>query len=124
MDAIEISRWGKDHWSLFAYLGTRVVDYQGTTNPQHMRGKFNNMWKPEYGSRLKGYFENRDPEYLLDDHDDYDCLHDIEAAGFIKNNGSGINPLVSFTDEGYDVLLKLTKHKASGGNFAEFEYKE
>jgi len=24
---INISRWGKDHWSTLAYLETRVVDY-------------------------------------------------------------------------------------------------
>lgn len=126
-----MSEWGKDHWSLLLYVETRCVDYNGTLDFKHMRDKLmrgdvllNNKWKPEYGTRLKGYFveggEN-DKSRQLPQHDDHDCLEDLEAAMLIKNIGTGMNPLITMTDLGYTYITQLRKHKAAGGHCSNFE---
>lgn len=144
MENVKIEDFGKDHWSLFAYLETRCVDYKGTVNGAHLRhnpakrpavvgsdtGRLSAMaagvgWKPSYGTRLRGFWKEgggTDPSRQLPDHDDIDCMEDLEAAGLIKDHGSGLNPLIRLTKEGSRVAGLLREHKANGGNFAEFEF--
>lgn len=139
---IPMDLWGKDHWSLLGYLDCRCTDNNGTINGAHMRhnpakrpmvvgsdtGRLSAMamgvgWKPEYGTRLAGYFDAPKEErhlHQLPDHDDIDCLEDLEEAGVIKNIGSALNPLIRFTQFGHAVANKLREHKRDGGNFAEF----
>lgn len=135
---IPIHKWGKDHWSLLGYLGIRWSEYNGTINKEHMRCNPNkhfgesiggniygqNNWKPEYGTRLLGFFEEESPErkrrLQLNDHDDYDCLDDLEKAGFVKNIGTGLNPMVKLTNIGIKIESQLRKHKANGGTFNNF----
>ena len=144
MDSIAIEDFGKDHWSLFAYLETRCVDYKGTVNGAHLRHNpakrpavvgsdtkgisalvaGGSRWKPEYGTRLKGFWKGEgetDPARQLLEHDDIDCMEDLEEAGLIKDYGSGLNPLIRLTKEGSRVAGLLREHKSNGGNFAEFE---
>ena len=65
MKNISIKDFGKDHWSLLAYVEYRAVNHKGFLDIKHLRCKNlaisttplgQNFWKPEYGSRLKGYF--------------------------------------------------------------------
>jgi len=80
-------------------------------------------WKPEYGTRLKGFWKEdktTDPSRQLLDHDDIDCMDDLEDAGVIKNIGSGIHPVIRFTEFGHAVANRLREHKRDGGNFAGF----
>lgn len=132
MKNIPIAEWGKDHWSLLLYVETRCVDYNGTLDFDHLRDKLGRgnhrphgyKWKPDYGTRLKGYFveggEN-DKARQLKQHDDLDCLDDIEAAMLIKNIGTGMNPLITMTDLGYTYITQLRKHKGAGGHCSNFE---
>lgn len=144
MDPVKIEDFGKDHFSLLAYLECRCVDNNGTVNGAHLRHNpakrpavvgsdtesISAMaagigWKPEYGTRLKGFWKadgTRDPSRQIPDHDDIDCMEDLEEAGLIKNEGSGLNPLIRMTKEGGRVAALLREHKANGGNFSEFEF--
>ena len=86
-----------------------------------------NFWKPEYGSRLKGYFKEDgtfDKTKLLLDHDDFDCLDDLETAGLIQNVGTMVNPYAELTKKGAQISSLLTLHKQKGGMYAEFDYKK
>jgi hypothetical protein len=144
MGNVRVEDFGRDHWSLFAYLETRCVDYKGTVNGAHLRHNpakrpavvgsdtrglsalvaGGHRWKPEYGTRLRGFWKDgggTDPSRQIEDHDDIDCLEDLEEAGLVKNEGSGLNPLIRMTKEGSRVAGLLREHKANGGNFAEFE---
>jgi len=144
MDSVKIEDFGKEHWSLFAYLEIRCVDHKGTVNGAHLRHNpakrpavvgsdtrgisalvaEGHSWKPGYGTRLKGFWKDEggtDPSRQLPDHDDIDCMEDLEEAGLIKNEGSGLNPLIRMTKEGSRVAGLLREHKANGGQFAEFE---
>ena len=133
METNKIQQFGKDHWSLFAYIGTRVSDYGGRLDLVHLRIKNpvlqqnrlgTMMWKPEYGTRLKGYW-NKDgstnQSLLILDHDDYDCLDDLEEAELIKSFGTGLNPVYKLTKFGAEVHSKLLLHKQAKKNFSDFE---
>lgn len=136
MKRIPSKLFGKDHWSLLAYVGCRVVDNRGTLNKDHMRthperhlagmcGKHpcsqTHKWNPEHGTRLAGYFDDRkNPALFLEEHDDWDCLEDLEDAGMLKIGGSGLNPVVRLTKFGRNVETQIREYKADGGNFADF----
>jgi len=134
---IPIEKWGRDHWSLVAYLDCRCADNNGTINGAHLRhhpkrparigsdmaGRATSRnWKPEYDTRIAGFYDpsKTEPRQLAD-HDDIDCLEDIEKAGIIENHGSGLFPLIKFTEMGHVVANHLREHKRDGGNFATFE---
>jgi len=128
----KIETFGKDHWSLFAYIGTRVSDYKGKLDLAHLRIKNpalqqnmlgTMMWKPEYGTRLKGYWNqdgSKNTSLLLLDHDDFDCLDDLEEAGLIKSFGTGLNPAYQLTKLGAKIHSELLLHKQAGKNFSDF----
>ena len=133
-ERIGIEKFGKDHWSLFVYIETRTVDYKGMLNKDYLRIKeqvdragqriLAPDWNPEWGTRLKGYFKDKDKNLQLPNHDDLDCFDDLECAGLIENMGTGLNPAAKLTKKGIEVAGKLRKHKASGGYFANFEVAE
>ena len=118
--------WGKDHWSILAYLETKCVDSkngEGKPNPlqiqtNHNRHPFmgNNLDGAEFGIRLRGDVELPGPDY-----DEWDCLDDAERLGLIENLGTGINRLYKFTEFGIKIANQIRAHKARGGNFADFE---
>lgn len=136
------SRFGKDHWSLLAYVETCCVDGQngiGTLDKRRMRcnehthpllkgGYAPTGWKPSYGTRLAGFFEfadRADTEKAVAaglqmlGHDDWDCLDDLQAAGYVDiltlaNGAVRVLPL------GIRVAAMLREHKANGGMFAGF----
>ncbi len=127
--------FGKDHWSLLAYIETRCVDYKGVLDIAHLRVKnlaigsphtpFDKpKWKSEYGTRLRGYFTNKlnevDKKFLLPNHDDLDCFDDLEEAGYIENTGTGLNPACIMTKLGSQVISLLRQHKAKGEHYATF----
>jgi hypothetical protein len=139
---IDISQFGKDHWSLLAYCEYRAVNDKGRLDLKHLRCKNlnvattslgQNFWKPEYGTRLKGYFSNpikykgkkvkvTNSRYLLKNHDDFDCLNDLDHAGLIENLGTMLNPFVKLTEKGQRVAALLSVHKQNGGHFTDFVF--
>jgi hypothetical protein len=91
-DRVPVGEFGKDHWSTFAYVETRTVDYDGQLSHDQMRCNpnrhpmlhaakrrgmlFDRGVDKEYPTRLLGGIERYD-------HDDYDCLDDLVAAGLL-----------------------------------------
>jgi len=141
--ATPVEKFGKDHWSLLAYVESCCVD--GTNGRGHLRrdrmrcnpkshrlmaGPYSSsdLWIQRHSTRLAGFFDSpdrNDPEKAiaaglqLRDHDDWDCLDDLEAAGFIEVR-SIVNGYVTMTPKGCDVAAKLRAHKAGGGHFTDF----
>lgn len=136
---VPIELFGKDHWSLLGYIGARIennptgADGIGEMDRRNLRcneerhpmHNHHDGWEPKYGTRLKGYFNNgkTNEDWQIPEHDDWDCLDDLEAAGLITvyseiNGFVGINP-----GRGMDIYLQLHKHKVEGGHFATFEPK-
>jgi len=130
---IAIEDFGKDHWSLLAYCEYRVINHSNELDITHLRCKNlaiattplgQNMWKPEYGTRLNGYFlenDKVDETKRFLDHDDFDCLDDLEVAGLLRNVGTMIAPYAELTDKGFKIMSLLNKHKQEGGYFSNFQ---
>jgi len=132
---IAMERWGKDHWSLLAYVETRAVDHQGILNGDHMRTNLRlhremqgdvqyrrGMGSSEHSTRLKS-------EYI-DNHDDWSCLEDLIAAGLITAETAQIyfnrmfaNTIarIKLTEKGQVMAEQLRRHKTNGDNFSNFE---
>lgn len=120
---VPMSKFGKDHWSTFAYIETRIVDHKGEPNKRHMR--CNNKRHPQHAHIDTG---KEYPTILfggvkLHDHDDWDCLDDLEQCGLLtqpKMRGTGLFPVYELTDTGKQVAAQLREHKSAGGSFANF----
>lgn len=91
-------KWGKDHKSTMLYAETRAVDYRGQLPEADPR------------MRLDGH---KYPTRLLDGmevlgHDDYMCLQDAQAAGFLTYEAG----IVRLTDAGWEYAGKLRRERA------------
>lgn len=122
---VPVGKFGKDHWSTFAYVECRVVDHGGVLNRVHMRcdpalhiahaheGSSRGEPSP---TRLRG-------GELLPGHDDWSCVDDLDAAGLVESRGTGVNPWFRLTKRGFRVALLLRKHRSKGGSFSDFVLK-
>lgn len=131
---VPVSEWGKDHWSTLAYIETVCVDSNdgngiGTIAFDRMRvdrDRHPMLIGPRQAISFSGVKENekkyptrlRD-ERELHDHDDWDCLDDMERAGLVEIL-SQANGRVRMTDAGLAMAAKLRAHKARGGNYTNF----
>ena len=128
--SIEMERWGKDHWSMLAYVESLCVDsLDGIGVPDFRRVQTNLNRHPglavaglsgfhdgaKYGIRLYGGEELPGPDY-----DEWDCIDDLECEGLIEIHGTGIHPAYVMTVKGQRLAGILRAHKAAGGKFAEF----
>ena len=127
---VPLGKWGKDHWSTFAYAGHCVTERLGLMQGDKLRTKdrvgiekryaLGPSWDPKYGTRLRGFFENKSDKTLqLPDHDDIDCLEDAEAEGLLVL-GTTISMYVQLTKKGQEVEAALRVFKQDGGNFEDF----
>lgn len=126
---VPVERWGKDHWSTFAYIETRTVDHDGFVDDRHMRGH-DSGWD-KYPTRLRG-------GALLGGHNDFDCAHDAVMAGLLAYadpeaarptsphferslRGTWRGSRFAMTPLGSAVSGALRAHKSEGGKFATFD---
>lgn len=102
-DPVPMSRWGKDHWTTFAYVETRWVDHRGMIDHDHMRcdrSRHPMFYAAKrrtaafgtdadgarYATRLKTGTPGPDGRWGVVDlfgHDDYNCLDDAIREGLI-----------------------------------------
>lgn len=124
---VPVERFGKDHWSVLAYLECCAVDAKGKLDLRRMRcdadrhpGLVNAVLDEiQLKKKYPTYLADRE---LLADHDDWDCVDDLEAAGFVEQVGTGIHPVIKMTELGLEVAAALRAHKAGGGYFALFRW--
>lgn len=112
--------WGRDHWSTFGYIETRIVDHGGVPYRTHMRcdARIHPMF--DHGA---GHAATRLADGSVDrPHDDWSCLDDAEAAGLVANVGTGIRRVYKLTDTGRKVAALLREHKGAGGSFSTFRW--
>lgn len=139
---VPVEKFCKDHWSAFGYVESCCVDGTdgiGQVDLKKMRcnaGKrplmgSNFMWRQSWGTRLQGFFEFPDRSDFakaqaaglqLLEHDDWDCMDDLEAAGFIEVI-SHTQGAARMTPLGHEVAAALRKHKCEGGMFATFVWR-
>jgi hypothetical protein len=125
---VSIEKFGRDHWSTFAYIETLCIDNGG--RPDNRRMRCDVKRHPQYGHDVAALMPGRYPTRLRggeerDDHDDWDCADDLEAAGLIKIHGTGIFLFFEMTDRGWQIAAALRAHRAtkktSGATYDTFE---
>jgi len=122
------SEFGKQHWSLLAFIETQVVDKSFPLDFRRMscnnikRHPLNNGahfgWDDKYST------ENMNGKQLVLGHDDIDCFDELEQEGYVKNQGTLLNMYPNITDKGWRACAELRKFKGNGGNFKEFVFSE
>lgn len=143
MEYVAIEKFGRDHWSLLAYIEAICVDALGELG-QIDRNKLrvNIQTHPalvgdiqakailaieippypyKHGTCLKGHTEE-EPN-VIKEHDDWDCLKDLDNAGLVEvlthTNGG-----VRMTDRGIVIAAQVRAHKVRGGQYATFEIEQ
>lgn len=123
---INMELFGKHHWSLMGYLGYLAVNglnidrrKMRCNENEHplLSGKPVYMsWRDEHSTILKD-------SSIINGHDDWDCLDDLEGCGFIEVV-SLINCVFLLTEKGSNCVKQLILHKQNGGQYKDFIYKE
>lgn len=119
---VSIEKFGLDHWSTLLYVECRCVDHDGKPRLENMR--CDRSRHPMFGdgrgaclpTRLAGGEE-------LFEHDDWDCVDDLEKAGIVLNVGTGVNPRWKLTDLGWEIAGRLRRNRAEGKSDGEFSLK-
>jgi hypothetical protein len=142
MRKVPIADWGKDHWSMLAYIETLCVDSRlkgvgeidkrrvranGDRHPLHAVNAADcGAWNPDWGTRLAGYWDTLGrtvPTRKIAAHDDWDCLDDMEKAGLVEVI-SEANGFVKLTEKGMKIAAEVRAYKAKGGMFSGFRWTE
>ena len=130
MKHVSIEKWGKDHWSTFAYAETLAVDSgkDGLIIPDRPRMRTNEKTHPHLTGDLLGCasgskYPTRLKEGEVKGHDDWDCLDDAVREGLLTDEGTGLNRAFLLTKKGKEVANQLRNHKSDGGQFREFNPK-
>ena len=126
LDPVPIDRFGHDHWKLLAYVDSYAAREGGLDrrrlrcNPQrHPRLASIHTprnWNPHHGTRLK---PDEEGEQQLPEHDDWDCLHDLEAAGLVEIL-SLTNGYARLTPEGRRAYGQMVHFQLRGGALHHF----
>lgn len=122
---VPLAEWGKDHWSTLAYIETRAVDFKGIPNNQHMRCDAD--LHPQFAHARRAGLSNtkyptRTKSGEVEDHDDWSCLDDAEAVGYVENIGTGLHRVYSITPAGQQVCEALRRHLMDGGTNSSFSW--
>lgn len=143
MRTVPIAEWGKDHWSMLAYIETLCVDSHhdkgvgeidkrrvranADRHPLHaVNATYCGDWNPDWGTRLAGYWDTlgrKVPTRQIKEHDDWDVLSDMEKAGLVEVI-SEANGFVRLTEKGMKLAGELRAYKAKGGMFSGFRWTE
>lgn len=103
-EPVPMARWGKDHWTTFAYVETRWVDHRGMLDHDRMRcdrtrhplfyaakrrtvAFGSDADGSQYATRLKTEAREADGRWGVVEllrHDDYDCVDDARREGLIE----------------------------------------
>lgn len=121
-----LGKWGKDHWSMLAYVETRAVDCRGDLDLRHIRvntdkrgfsnGNFpNDKWNPEYATRQQN---GSKPDRT---HDDIDVMDDLKEQGYLEYKYACGKFTVTMSEEGNKVCGLVRAHKTAGGQYNEFK---
>jgi hypothetical protein len=105
---VPVELWGKDHIITLLYIETRCVDYKGAVAPQHMRS---HPTRSHPAALSGGAYPTRlaDGSELYD-HDDWDCLYDLKAAGLLEWPSKPSLPQnVRMTNKGWAVAHRLRR---------------
>lgn len=123
---VNIELFGKHHWSLMAYLGHLTVN-KLNIDRRKMRCNENKhpllSGKPIYMTWIDSHSTVLKDSSIVNGHDDWDCLNDLEDHGFVEVI-SLVNCVFLLTEKGADCVKQLTLHKQDGKKYNDFIFTE
>lgn len=148
---VPVTKFGKDHWSTLAYMETVMVEcggFQVGFDCRMRQARRNTrVMLDECRSPKRTTSFNPVPPFGWDDkwstflgdgsqvmgHDDWDCVQDMAAAGFLSFRkgkrakvaaAEDVQPKVvlHLSDLGRAMADRVRAHKAKGGSFANFKF--
>lgn len=107
--------FGSDHDSTLLYLETRAVDHGGVPSFPNLRCDITRH--PQFAHQATRLLGRCPPTRLmhdeeLPDHDDWDCIEDMIAAGLIEWRRTGMNPVFWLTTAGWERAHHLRRVRA------------
>jgi hypothetical protein len=117
---VPVERWGRDHFRTLLYVVSCVVGRDGQCESARMRqwsGRPLRGWGDSHAFALAG-MKNYPTKLAggaeLHDHDDWDCVEDMVAAGMVLWEGTGMHPILKLTPYGWRVAQTLTELNQAG----------
>lgn len=130
MKPIPMKKWGRDHWSTFAYLMSCVTTKRGEIDRRKMR--CHRKLHPGLANEAS-WMGGRFPATRLRNgrevapaksHDDWSCLEDIEAAGLLRWDGTGMLPIVTALPAAWPLAKWIWRTEKAGGRWSEVNIEE
>lgn len=124
-DPVPPELWGRDHFTVLMYIETCIVNSGGIPDRNRVRTDpsrhpmLEGSHFTELAVERKKYPTHLRNNVMLDDHDDWDCCRDMEAAGLLVWAGNGSEPRFSLSDRGWLVAGELRRHRAEGKRLAD-----
>jgi len=114
---LPLKSFGEDHWTLLAYIDVCCSGQTGRLEHRHLRRKatIKSSEPPLFKS------SERETETQSLSYDDWDCLADLEAVGFIELV-SYATGLVHIFPGGLKAAAALRAHGERGESFKTFSY--
>lgn len=123
---VNIELFSKHHWGLMAYLGCLTAN-RLNIDKRRMRCNENKHpllnGKPVYMNWSNNSSTVLKDSSVINGHDDWDCLNDLEEHEFVKVI-SLVNCVFLLTEKGANCVKQLTLHKQSGGKYKNFMFTE
>jgi len=140
---IPMAKWGKDHWSILAYLETVEVEcggFQVGFDGRMRQGRRNFRVMPQECPKPKRFdkcprLQDAEPmehEHgtrlndgtVVEGHDDWCCIQDMAMDGLFTTKLISVEPgkILHLSKIGWNIVNALRKHKAEGGSFASFQF--
>jgi hypothetical protein len=114
---LPLKSFGEDHWTLLAYIDVCCSGRTGRLEHRHLRSK------PTKKSNEPSLFKSSQPEPETGSltYDDWDCLADLEAVGFVELV-SYATGLVHIFPGGLKAAAALRAHGERGESIKTFSY--
>ena len=114
---VPLKSFGEDHWTLLAYIDVCCSGQAGRLEHRHLRSK--PTIKSSELSLLKSIELEHETHSLK--YDDWDCLADLEAVGFVELV-SYATGLVHIFPGGLKAAAALRAHGERGESIKTFSY--
>jgi|GEM_PF-2170876 len=106
--------FGRDHQTTLLYIETCCVDGGGRVNREHMRCDVERHPLRAHAAHPPGACPSTRlaDGSLLSQHDDWDCVDDMIACGWLVDTGGATEPRFMLTDAGWLAAHRLRRERA------------
>ena len=109
--------FGRDHETTLLYIETCCVDHAGIVKKEHLRcdGARHPLRQSRYARDLPKHTASTRlaDGSLLSEHDDWDCIDDMIACGWLLDTGGLTDPQFVLTDAGWAQAQRLRRERAA-----------